>query len=61
MHYQENMSELLHRLGVVIGITLVLTALLMVLYQDDTAAQLQIEPASITQAASVTASGHGTP
>ena len=55
------MSELLHRLGVVIGITLVLTALLMVLYQDDTAAQLQDEPASITQAARVTVSGHGTP
>lgn len=61
MHYQDDMSELLHRLGVVIGISLVLTVLLMVLYQDDTSAQFQDDPASITQAATVTASGHGTP
>jgi hypothetical protein len=61
MHYQGSMSELLQRLGVVIGISLVLTVLLMVLYQDDTSAQLQDEPATITQAASVSASGHGTP
>ena len=61
MHYQGSMSELLQRLGVVIGISLVLTVLLMVLYQDDTAAQFQDGPAAMTQAASVSASGHGTP
>ncbi|MBY0494563.1 MAG: hypothetical protein K2Y23_10130 [Cyanobacteria bacterium] len=55
------MSELLQRLGVVIGISLVLTVLLMVLYQDDTSAQFQDDPAGVTQAATVTASGHGTP
>ena len=55
------MSELLHRLGVVVGISLVLTVLLMVLYQDDASAQLQDEPATITQSATNTASGHGTP
>ena len=55
------MTELLQRLGVAIGISLVLTLLLMVLYQDDTAAQFQDDPATITQAATVTASGHGTP
>ena len=53
--------ELLQRLGVVIGISLVLTLLLMVLYQDDASAQLQDDPASITQAATISASGHGTP
>lgn len=52
--------ELLGRLGVAIGISLVLTLLLLVLYQDDSAAQLQPETASITQAASAT-SHDGTP
>ena len=56
------MTELLQRLGVAIGISLVLTLLLMVLYQDDSA--LQPESTSITEAATTTASAataHGTP
>ena len=55
------MMELLQRLGVVIGISLVLTLLLLVLYQDDASAQLQVEPPSITQTAATSASGYGTP
>ena len=54
------MMELLQRLGVAIGISLVLTLLLLVLYQDDSSEQLQPEPASITQA-STAANTHGTP
>ena len=56
------MTELLQRLGVAIGISLVLTLLLMVLYQDDAA--LQPGATTITQAASTTAgvtTAHGTP
>jgi hypothetical protein len=53
------MMELLQRLGVAIGISLVLTLLLLVLYQDD-GSQAQEQPASITQAATV-ATDHGTP
>ena len=41
--------ELLGRLGAVVGISLVLTLLLLVLYQDD-GMQMLPEPASITQA-----------
>jgi hypothetical protein len=52
------MTELLGRLGVVVGISLVLTLLLLVLYQDD-ATQLQPEAPSVTQAS--TATTHGTP
>jgi hypothetical protein len=47
------MMELLGRLGVALGISLVLTLLLLVLYQDDSA---QPSP-SITQATAA----HGTP
>lgn len=50
--------ELLGRLGAVIGISLVLTMLLLVLYQDDST-QLQPESTTITQAAA--AIDHGTP
>jgi hypothetical protein len=61
MQSQESMMELLQRVGVAIGISLVLTLLLMVLYQDDQPLQFQPQSASITQAATVSASGHGTP
>jgi hypothetical protein len=50
------MTELLGRLGVVVGISLVLTVLLMVLYQDD-GMEMQPEPASITQASAAPAAG----
>jgi hypothetical protein len=53
------MTELLGRLGVAIGISLVLTLLLLVLYQDDSA-QLRPGTSSITQSASATSSD-GTP
>ena len=43
--------ELLGRVFAAIGISLVLTLLLLVLYQDDSSAQMQPDPASITQAA----------
>lgn len=49
------MMELLGRLGAAIGISLVLTLLLLVLYQDDQAAQSA--PANLTQAVAVTADG----
>ena len=48
--------ELLGRLGVALGISLVLTLLLLVLYQDDSAQAMQPEP-SMTQATAA----HGTP
>jgi len=51
------MLELLGRLGVALGISLVLTLLLLVLYQDDSA-QMQPETTSISQAAT---SSDGTP
>lgn len=41
------MTELLARLGAAIGISLVLTLLLLVLYQDDSV-QMQQAPASLT-------------
>lgn len=47
------MTELLSRLGAVIGISLVLTVLLLVLYQDD---RTQTETIDLT-ATAVTASG----
>jgi Na+/melibiose symporter-like transporter len=47
------MMELLGRLGAAIGISLVLTLLLLVLYQDDSSAQIQPESAAITQTATV--------
>jgi hypothetical protein len=53
------MMELLGRLGVALGISLVLTLLLLVLYQDDSA-QLQPGTTSISQTASATSSD-GTP
>jgi len=43
--------ELLGRACAAIGISLVLTLLLLVLYQDDSSAQMQPDPASITQVA----------
>lgn len=56
------MTELLARLGAALGISLVLTLLLLVLYQDDSSAQMQQDPASISisQTASVVPSS-GTP
>jgi hypothetical protein len=54
------MIELLQRLGVAIGISLVLTLILLVLYQDDATQAAQPQPASITQAATA-ATDHGTP
>jgi hypothetical protein len=44
------MMDLLGRLGVALGISLVLTVLLLVLYQDD-GEQLQTQPAPMAQAA----------
>jgi hypothetical protein len=50
--------ELLGRLAAVVGISLVLTLLLLVLYQDDTAQAQEPGPSTaITQAASATANG----
>jgi hypothetical protein len=46
------MNELLQRLGLAMGISLVLTLLLLVLYQDD-AAQLQ-QPEATSASAAVT-------
>ena len=53
------MIELLGRLGVALGISLVLTLLLLVLYQDD-GPQMPDQPSSITITASA-ANAHGTP
>lgn len=58
MHYWRGM-DLLSRLGAVIGISLVLTLLLLVLYQDDSTQQFQPESTTITQTAA--AIDHGTP
>ena len=52
--------ELLGRLGAVIGISLVLTMLLLVLYQDDSTQQFQPESTTISQQAAA-AIDHGTP
>jgi hypothetical protein len=51
------MAELLARLGAAIGISLLLTLLLLVLYQDDGSAQMQDQPSNvtITQASASTA------
>jgi hypothetical protein len=54
------MMELLGRLGAAIGISLVLTLLMLVLYQDDSA-QMQIQPDSTTITQAVAATTHGTP
>jgi hypothetical protein len=56
------MMELLGRLGTALGISLVLTLLLLVLYQDD-GPQLQQQPASIevTQTHAAAATANGTP
>jgi hypothetical protein len=54
------MTELLARLGAAIGISLVLTLLLLVLYQDD-GVQMQQDPASITISQATAANAHGTP
>jgi hypothetical protein len=51
-------TELLGRLGVALGISLVLTLLLLVLYQDDSQAFQPEAATSITQAS---ATAHGTP
>jgi hypothetical protein len=42
--------ELLGRVAVAFGISLVLTLLLLVLYQDDSARAMEPEPVAITQA-----------
>jgi hypothetical protein len=55
-----SMIELLSRLGVALGISLVLTLLLLVLYQDD-GTQMQEQPASITITQATAANAHGTP
>ena len=50
--------ELLGRLAAVVGISLVITLLLLVLYQDDTAQAQESGPSTaITQAASATSNG----
>lgn len=49
--------ELLGRLGVAIGISLVLTLLMLVLYQDDSAQTMQPEITTITQATASPAPG----
>ena len=54
------MMELLQRLGVALGISLVLTLLLLVLYQDDTTQFQQAETTGISQAPAATVD-HGTP
>ena len=53
------MMELLQRLGVALGISLVLTLLMLVLYQDD-ASQLQQSETGFTRA-STAAVTEGTP
>ena len=55
------MTELLARLGAAIGISLVLTLLLLVLYQDDSSAQMQQQPANIAITQTAAATTHGTP
>jgi hypothetical protein len=45
------MMELLQRLGVAMGISLVLTLLLLVLYQDDAVQLQQLESSSVSSAA----------
>ena len=51
------MIELLGRLGVAIGISLVLTLLMLVLYQDDSAQAMQPQFTSISQASAATTPG----
>ena len=56
--------ELLGRVLAALGISLVLTLLLLVLYQDDSQAAQPVAPAAITQAAAtgaIGASGAATP
>jgi hypothetical protein len=53
--------ELLGRLAAVIGISLVLTLLLLVLYQDDSAAAALGPAPSITAAATTSPIQSGTP
>jgi hypothetical protein len=55
-----SMIELLSRLGVALGISLVLTLLLLVLYQDD-GRQMQDQPTTIAITQATAASAHGTP
>ena len=55
------MTELLARLGAAIGISLVLTLLLLVLYQDDSRALTQQQSSSITMSQVSAATAHGTP
>jgi hypothetical protein len=55
-----SMIELLSRLGVALGISLVLTLLLLVLYQDD-GQQMQDQPATIAITQATAANAHGTP
>jgi hypothetical protein len=56
------MTELLARLGAALGISLVLTLLLLVLYQDDGSAQMQNQPStSIAVSQASAATTHGTP
>jgi hypothetical protein len=54
------MTELLARLGAAIGISLVLTLLMLVLYQDDSV-QMQQDPARMTISQASSAAAHGTP
>ena len=55
------MTELLARLGAAIGISLVLTLLLLVLYQDDGSAQMQNQPSDVTITQASAANTLGTP
>ena len=50
--------ELLGRIATVVGISLVLTMLLVALYQDDAA---EFAPASVTVSQTAQAAQHGTP
>ena len=54
------MTELLARLGAAIGISLVLTLLLLVLYQDDATPPFQADTTTISQV-SATITTPGTP
>jgi len=49
------MMELLGRLGIAIGISLVLTLVMLVLYQDDSAQAMQPQASSITPASAAPA------
>jgi hypothetical protein len=55
------MMELLQRLGVALGISLLLTLLMLVLYQDDATQLQQFGTTSVTEVSSTAAVANGTP